>query len=160
MSVRSATEAALEVEIRGLALQPYLGKRFRTPTSGVGSGVREGYAELFAKLAASGVTPVAPPFLVASPPRAGAMDIELGVPCASPPAAGDLFAGTLPGGRAAVTTYRGPYDAIGPTYEALSRWIFTNGHTMAGPPREVFLTGPEDVASPDEHVTELVWPIG
>ena len=108
MSVRSATEAALEVEIRGLAPQPYLGKRFRTPTGDVGRGVHAGYAELFAKLAASGMTPVAPPFLIASPPQDGEMDVELGVPCAAPPAAGDLVAGTLPGGRAAVTTYRGP----------------------------------------------------
>ena len=160
MSVRSATEAALEVEIRGLVPQPYLGKRFRAPTGDVGRGVQQGYAELFATLAASGITPVGPPFLIASQPQDGAMDIELGVPCAPPPVAGALFAGTLPGGRAAVTTYRGPYDAIGPTYEALSGWIFANGHTMAGPPREVYLTGPEDVASPDQHVTELVWPIG
>lgn len=161
MSVRPATEASLEVVIRECLPQPYLGKRFRTlTTEDVGRGVQHGYAELFAKLAASGVAPVAPPFLIASQPQGGAMDIELGVPCAAPPAGGALFAGTLPGGGAAVTTYRGPYGAIGPTYEALSTWILANGHAMAGPPREVYLTGPQEVASPDEQVTEIVWPIG
>lgn len=160
MTVRAATEASLEVQIRELAPQPYLGKRFRARRADVGSAVQRGYAELFAKLAAAGVTPAGPPFLVASPPEPEAMDIEVGVPCAAPPAAGELHAGLLPGGRAAVTTYRGPYEAIGPTYEALSSWVLANNFTTAGPPREVYLTGPEDVASPAEHVTELVWPIG
>ncbi|MEX2046422.1 MAG: GyrI-like domain-containing protein [Chloroflexota bacterium] len=160
MSVPSATPAALEVEIRGLATQPYLGRRFRTRTTDVGRDVQRGFAELFTKLAAAAVAPLGPPFLISSQPRDGMMDLELGVPCATPPAAGPLFAGTLPGGRAAVTTHRGPYDAIGPTLEALSSWIFANDHRMAGPPREVYLTGPGDVASPDQQVTELVWPIG
>jgi len=159
MSVRQETEATLEVEIRGLVSQPYLGKRFRALLSDVGSGVHQGYAELFAKLAAAGVAPTGPPFLIASKPEQGAMEIEIGVPCAAPPAAGELYAGTLPGGRAAATTHRGAYDAIGPTYDALSRWVLANGHMMAGPPREVYLTGP-DVARPEEQVTELVWPIG
>jgi effector-binding domain-containing protein len=160
MSEHIAAPASLEVHIRGLLPQPYLGKRFRAPLGDVGPRVQQGYAELFAKLGAARVAPMGPPFVIASAPQQGAMDIELGVPCAAPPAGGDLYAGTLPGGRAAVTTHRGPYDAIGPTYEALSAWIAANGHTPAGPPREVYLNGPGDVASPDEYLTELVWPIG
>jgi effector-binding domain-containing protein len=160
MSERTAAPASLEVEIRGLVPQPYLGKRFSAPVGEIGSGVQQGYAELFAKLGAARVAPMGPPFVIASAPQQGAMDIELGVPCAAPPAAGELYAGTLPGGRAAVTTHRGPYDAIGPTYEALSTWIFANGHTPSGAPREVYLNGPDDVASPDQYLTELVWPIG
>lgn len=159
MTVRPPTDASLEVEIRGLISQPYLGKRVHALVGDVGSGVQQGYAELFAKLAAAGVAPTGPPFLVASKPDHGAMEIELGVPCAAPPATGELYAGTLPGGRAAATTYRGAYAAMGPTYDALSQWILANGHTMAGPPREIYLTGP-DVASPEEQVTELIWPIG
>lgn len=159
MSTAFATEPSLEVAIRGLVQQPYLGKRLRARVGDVGGAVQRGYAELFAKLAAAGVTPAGPPFLVASPPRPESIDIELGVPCAAPPAAGDLYAGVLRGGRAAVTTHRGPYDRIAPVYEALSRWILTNRFAVAGPPREVYLTGPEDVTSPNEHVTEIVWPI-
>lgn len=159
MSVPAATGTSLEVEIRGVVPQPYLGKRIHAPVGAVGNSVQNGYADLFAKLAVAAVVPAGPPFLIASDPQGGEMDIELGVPCVAPPAAGDLHAGTLPGGRAAVTTHRGAYDAIGPTYEALATWIVANGHTMAGPPREVYLTGP-DVAGPEAQVTELIWPIG
>ena len=160
MSERTAAPASVEVEIRGLVPQRYLGKRFSAAVGEIGSSVKHGYGELFSKLGAARVAPVGPPFLIASPSQQGAMDIELGVPCAAPPGGGDLYAGTLPGGRAAVTTHRGPYDAIGPTYEALSNWIFANGHTPAAAPREVYLNGPDDVQSPDQYLTELVWPIG
>jgi effector-binding domain-containing protein len=159
MSQRIAAPSKLEVQIRGVVPQPYLGKRFRAPAGAVGSFVQRGYGELFAKLAEAGVAPAGHPFVIASAPLAGAMDIELGVPCAAPPIGGDLYAGTLPGGRVAVTTHRGRYDAIGPTYEALSTWIAANGHATAGPPREVYLNGPDDVAGPDEYLTELIWPI-
>ena len=121
--------------------------------------VAAAFAELFTRLQETGVAPVAPPFVVASMPQNGTMRIEVGVPCSAPPGNDTLHAGNLPGGRVAVTVHHGAYDAIGPVYEALSRWIFEHGHSMAGPPREVFLTGPADVSSPAEHVTELVWPI-
>lgn len=130
MSVPAATGTSLEVEIRGVVPQSYLGKRIHAPVGDVGNNVQKGYADLFAKLAAAAVVPAGPPFLIASDPQGGEMDIELGVPCVAPPAAGDL-----------------------------SRWIVANGHTMAGPPREVYLTGP-DVAGPEAEVTELIWPIG
>ena len=156
----SASTNSLEVEIRGVLPQPYLGKRVRTPLSDVSAAVQRGYGELFAKLAAARVAPMGPPFLITSGPQQGEMDIELGVPCAAPPAGGDLYAGTLPGGRVAVVTHRGPYDAIGPTYEALSTWIAANGHAPAGPPREAYLNGPDDVAGPEGLMTELIWPLG
>jgi hypothetical protein len=160
MTLLTATRPSLQVSIRGLISQPYLGKRLHVRRADVGSAVRGGYAELFARLAAERVMPAGAPFLVASPPRPEGMDVELGVPCAAPPAAGDLYAGMLPGGRAAVVTYRGPYDGIAPTYEALARWLLANAYTTAAPPREVYLRGPEDVARPTEYVTEVVWPIG
>ena len=159
MSQRIAAPSSLEVHIRGVDPQPYLGKRFHAPVGDVGSFVQRGYGELFARLAEARVAPAGHPFVIASAPLGGAMDIELGVPCAAPPIAGDLYAGTLPGGRVAVTTHRGPYDAIGPTYQALSTWIAVNGHAPAGPPREVYLNGPDDVARPDDYLTELIWPI-
>ena len=46
----TSTRPSLEVSIRGLAPQSYLGKRIRARRADVGSAVRAAYAELFAKL--------------------------------------------------------------------------------------------------------------
>lgn len=159
MMSAGAPPALLDVVIRELPPQSYLGKRVHAALAAVGPEVQRGLADLFTRLAAAHVAPVGMPFVIASEPRGGAMDIELGVPCGSPPAAGPLYAATLPGGRVAVTTHRGPYEEIAPVYAALNSWIRANGHSTSGPPREVYLTGPQEVASPADHVTELVWPI-
>lgn len=147
------------IAIRHVAPQRYLGKRVHARLDAVGTVVPAAYAELFAALREAHVTPAGMPFLVASEPSGGEMDIELGVPCADPPARGDLIAGTLPGGRVAVHTFTGRYEDIGPVYMSLAEWIRVSGLESAGPPREVHLTGPEDVARPEDHVTEVVWPI-
>lgn len=147
--------AALEVEIREMRSQPYLGKRVRAPLGAVGPEVQAGFASLYAKLAHLAVAPAGPPFLVADAPRDGFLDMELGAPCATSVQAGDGFeAATLPGGKVAVTVHRGAYDAIGKVYAELARWITAEGLVTAGPPREVYLSGPGQ-----EPVTELIWPV-
>lgn len=160
MAQVTPADLKLNVSVRELAPQPYLGTRLRAATGSVGATVQGGFVRLFSQLESARKPPLGPPFLIASEPRDGFMEIELGVPCASPaPTAAGLHAATLPGGRAAVATYRGRYEDIGPAYEALANWIAAHGHIMAGPPREVYLTGPADVARPEDHLTELIWPI-
>lgn len=147
---------ALEVEIRDVTAQPYLGKHLRAPMAAAGEMVQKAFADLYQRLQEVGCTPTAPPFLVADYPKDGILAMELGAPCATPPPAGNGFEpGTLSAGRVAVAVHRGSYDAIGPLYGRLSEWIATHGLTMAGPPREVYLTRPGE-----DPVTELVWPIG
>lgn len=57
----------------------------------------------------------------------------------------------------ASTVHRGPYDALGSVYEELTKWTEDNGYTMIGPPREVYLTGPDTPQS--ETLTEIQFPI-
>lgn len=151
--------APSSIEVRDVAGQRYLGKRVSAPVSDVGSVVRATFAELYATLAANNVTPTGMPFLTASRPDGGEMRIQVGVPCDAPPAGAELFAGRLPAGRVAVATFRGRYEEIGPVYAELAAWIRDNGHIVSGPPREAYLTGPQDVTHPDDHVTEVIWPI-
>ncbi len=66
---------------------------------------------------------------------------------------------TLPGGRVAYTLHAGAYDAVGPTYAALQRWIQEHGHESDGPPREIYLVGPAQANDPAAFRTEVQWPI-
>lgn len=152
----SEIAATLAVELRELPPQPYLGKRVRAPMSSVGAEVQAGFASLYARLAVLAMAPAGPPFLIAQQPRDGYLEMELGAPCAAPVEAGPGFeAGTLAGGKVAVTVHKGPYEAIGEVYPRLAEWIGGHDLSIAGPPREVYLSGPGE-----EPVTELVWPVG
>ncbi len=148
-------EAVLAVEIREVEAQPYLAKRVRAPLASVGASVQQAFAELYHRLEASNARPSGPPFLIADFPRDGYLEMEIGAPCAAPPPGGDGFeARILPRGRVAVTVHRGSYESIGELYPRLAEWIAANGLTMAGAPREVYLSPPGE-----EPVTEVAWPI-
>ena len=150
-----AVDSVLDVDIRVVEPQPYLGMRVHAPMADVGPRVQAGFAALYHRLQEAHAQPAGPPFLIADFPKNGYLDMELGAPCADPPAAGEGFEPrTLPGGRVAVVVHRGSYEGIGEVYGRLSAWIAANGMTMAGAPREVYLTPPGE-----EPVTEVAWPV-
>ena len=53
----------------------------------------------------------------------------------------------------------GPYPDVGGAYQALMGWIQAHGHETAGPPREIYLNGPDEVSDPAQLRTEVLWPI-
>jgi effector-binding domain-containing protein len=150
-----STAPAFTATIREVQPQPYLGMRVRAAIGEIGPAVQTGYAALYERLAKTHGRPAGPPFLIAQVPTGGFLDAELGAPCATPPEPGDGFeSGTLPGGKVAVTVHRGSYESLSEIYQRLAEWIGAHGLSMAGPPREVYLTPPG--AKP---ITEVVWPV-
>ncbi len=96
------------------------------------------------------------------PFRPDDIDVEMGVPVA-PDAKIEETRGVhrreLPGGPVAHTLHAGPYARIGEAYEALYAWVAQHGHKRTGPPREIYLVGPMQGASPKEFRTEIEVPI-
>jgi AraC family transcriptional regulator len=92
----------------------------------------------------------------------GSMVIEGGVPLAAPaphqPDQG-IEALTIPAGPAAVAIHRGPYERLHETYQAIEEWIQAQGHAVAGPPWETYLTDPGERPDPETWETEIVQPI-
>lgn|GEM_PF-1118774 len=64
----------------------------------------------------------------------------------------------LPGGTVATLTHRGAYTGLKGAYDAIFEWFSANGHTLTGPPREIYLNNPGEVA-PAELLTRLEFPI-
>ena len=156
----TTTRQDLHFEIREYPPQDYLGIEFEAALTAVGESVAAAYSRIFAHLAGERIQPAGPPFLIASPPAGGSMRILAGVPTGGAVSgSGELRPGRLAGGGAAVTTHRGPYEQVAPVRDQLRTWLTAHGHVPAGPPREVYLNGPGDVASPADYLTELVWPI-
>jgi AraC-like DNA-binding protein len=59
------------------------------------------------------------------------------------PGEGDIEAGTLPGGVAAMAVHVGAYEGLPhQTHAAIERWIEANGANAGGPPWESYITDP------------------
>jgi effector-binding domain-containing protein len=87
-------------------------------------------------------------------------DVEICVPLAEPFEGTNAVMGRDVGAvTAATTVHRGPYGEIGPAYHTLTGWIQEHGHEIAGPPREVYLTDPQETPDEADYLTEVVFPI-
>jgi effector-binding domain-containing protein len=128
----------------------------RGPMAEVGDAVGTGLGHLYEVIGSVGVQPAGMPFVVYLE-VGDEVDMELCVPVKDGfESHGDVRSGTVEGGAVATTVHRGPYEAIGPAYEALTEWIHSHDAEIAGPPREFYLNDPRDGAVPE---TEIEYPI-
>jgi effector-binding domain-containing protein len=58
----------------------------------------------------------------------------------------------LPETMAASTIHNGSFQRLSEAYDALLRWIATNGYQVAGPIRELYLHCPQPVRQDDEFM--------
>ncbi|SFR02053.1 effector-binding domain-containing protein [Lentzea waywayandensis] len=151
-----------EVKLTELASVTAAHVRSHTTTAAIGEAVGQGLKELFEFAVAAGAAPAGPPQL-AYPGQfepGAEVDLDLYLPISkavSPKGAVDVV--ELPGGPVAQTFHQGRYDTIGAAYEAVFRWIHTTDRHRAGPPREIYLTGPDATSSPADYLTEVVVPL-
>lgn len=86
------------------------------------------------------------------------VDVEAGFPVEGwDGEAGEVTAGTRPGGRAVVGLHVGPYETMEQTYAALREWCAAEGLTLAADMWEEYLTPPE--GDPSTWETRIVWPL-
>jgi effector-binding domain-containing protein len=123
------------------------------------------FQDVLAGVIGSGRRIVAAPIAVYHDPEVtpDSVDLEVVVPVAGPPGdpittpAGRVLGEALvPGGEAAVLVHSGPYDTLHESYRALAGWVAEHGYRPAGPPQEIYLTGPDEPGPP---VTELRMPV-
>jgi DNA-binding transcriptional MerR regulator len=151
-----------DVRTKEVAPQQVIGIRLHTRLPDLGAQAGAAMGELFAHLGRSGASPAGPPLALyhGAPSEQDEVEVEFCVPVGRPMSgAGRITGRELPGGRAAYTLHCGAYDAIGPVYAALQRWTQEHGHEGAGPPREVYLVGPQQARDPASLRTEVQWPI-
>jgi effector-binding domain-containing protein len=86
------------------------------------------------------------------------LDIEAGFPVSKPvPAKGEVQASEIPGGTFAVCHYTGPYNEVGPAYEALTQFAKDKGYEPSGVAHEWYLNGPD--VPPQDLKTDIAFPV-
>jgi effector-binding domain-containing protein len=149
-----------KVEIRKVGEQPVVSIRTQCHVAELGAILAEILPEVWRYVRNNGVNPSGPPFTRYHGFSEDRVDIEGGLPIATPlPGEGRITAGLLPAGEVATTVHVGPYDKLPHAHDALHEWITANKRTSAGPQWEVYLSDPGLEPDPTRWKTELMWPI-
>jgi AraC family transcriptional regulator len=157
---RRLTMPTLSIEHRELAAQPVLFVRARPARHELSAAIGEAVGKAYPYAQKSGLAITGHPITRYLSTGPGLYDIEVCIPLASPAIGhGEVVAGALPAGPAAVATHAGPYDQLTETYAALERWIEANGLKTAGAPWESYVTDPGEHPDPADWRTEVFWPV-
>jgi effector-binding domain-containing protein len=160
--LREEPPMSYEVHVRETQQQLAASICGRAAWAELGPFVGAALTEIFGVAGAQGVRFAGPPYAIyhSADTTEAEVDLEVGLPVAEPiEPAGRVVAATIPGGLVAATIHAGRYEEVGPAYRALGEWVQEHGHEKAGPPREVYIVGPDQVQDPGALRTELVWPI-
>ena len=135
-----------EVKVGRREATPVMAKRFPVRMSTIGAGLSQAFGEAYGQVQAGGLGTEGPPFVIYHGTPAGddPFDVELCVPLTGPAdIAAEWTLRELPAGLFATLVHVGPYDRLGETYGRLTEWVGAHDLVVAGPPREVYLSGPE-----------------
>lgn len=155
-------EKIMEMEIKELASQPIVSVRFKTSLPAIGESFGRVFSSIFTYLGKMVEAPAGPPFAIYYDEefKEEDMDIEVCVPTSKLLAAeGEVGSSVLPSVTIASTLHMGPYDDAGKLWQALFIWLTKQGYRLSGPPREVFIVGPQPGKDPSEYRSEFLYPV-
>ncbi|MFM2151895.1 MAG: hypothetical protein RL199_330 [Pseudomonadota bacterium] len=145
----------LSLESMAIAALPVVCSR-----DGIRTVMGPGLGELHGAVAEQGVEVTGPWFTHHLRIDDTGFDFEICLPVSRPiEAAGRVRPSVWPAMRAARTTYRGPFDGLGPAWGEFMGWVAAQGHTPATDLWERYLVGPETTTDPSQWATELTRPL-
>jgi effector-binding domain-containing protein len=117
--------------------------------------------EVFAHAQASGTGLAGPPFvLYPAMGDDGTGDVEIGIPVEEgAEGSGRIEYEVLPASTMLTYEHRGHYQELGDVHRALWQLVESEGLSVQGAPRELYLNDPEEQASPADWVTEVQLPV-
>ena len=130
------------------------------PRAEIQQAMGPAHQELFAALAAQGVTPLGAWFSHHFRMDPATFDFEVGVPVSAPiTPTGRVTNSHLPAARVARTVYHGGYEGLGAAWGELEQWI--KGERLESAPElwEIYAAGPESGSNPAGWRTELNRPL-
>jgi effector-binding domain-containing protein len=88
------------------------------------------------------------------------IDLEAGFPVeGNPKGEGRIRPMNTYSGKAANTTFTGPYEKLNEAWGVFAKLVDAQGHKLAGPCFEVYITDPEEEPDSSKWITELYTPV-
>ncbi len=151
---------ALDFGTREIGSQPIVGIRVTSKMTELGQIMGPLFGDVMAHIQQSGQHPAGMPFAIYHGMNDGEVDVECGIPVASPiDGAGRIEAGELPAGTVATVTHTGPYEGLGGTWASLTQWMSSQGLSPAAAPWEVYVTDPGAEPDSSKWRTEIYFPV-
>ncbi len=145
-------------EITDQPERPTLSVRTRAAVQDLPQLFGQTYGALMQYMGELGAQPSGEPFAAYYNLDMQDLDVEIGFPVTKHlPDRGNIRGSLLPAGKYASTMHIGPYDTVGPAYEALAQYVTANGYEPAGVAYEFYFSGPE--TPPNEIRTQIVFPL-
>ncbi len=152
------TTVSYVCEIEDRPERPIVSVRTRAAVQDLPQLFGQIYGALMQYMSELGAQPAGEPFAAYYNMDMQNLDVEIGFPVSKPlPDRGDIQGGALPAGKYAATMHIGPYDTVGPAYEALTQYVKASGYEPAGAAYEFYFSGPE--TQPEEIRTQIVYPL-
>lgn len=146
-----------QFQLTELSEQPVLSVRTRTSFSNLPQEIGKAYGAICAYLEELGEAPADAPFTAYYNMDMDDLDVEMGFPVSKPLAGKDeIMASVVPAGKQASCMYKGAYDKMAPTYEALMAWVAEKGMEPTGIVYEYYYNAPGEVPD-DELLTKIVF---
>jgi len=148
-----------DFEIRQTSEQATAAIKMTRPLASIGGAMGEAFPKIYHAVVSSGVEPAGMPLARYYDMDPEATTFECAIPVPVPfTASGEVSPSSVGGGDAAFVLHVGPYGSIGETWGALMAWVAQQGRTPAGPPWEIYIDDPQEVAEA-ELKTELYVPL-
>jgi AraC family transcriptional regulator len=142
------------------AAQPVLYIRRRIARSELPGMLAECFGTIFAHCQQAGLAIAGPPVARYVSMGPGQLTVDAAMVLAAPAKSeGEMQAGTLPAGPAAMGVHAGPYEGLPDTNAAIERWIDSQGLRVGGDPWESYVTDPGQFPDPADWRTEVYWPL-
>lgn len=149
-----------EVTVTDVPARTVVAKRLEVAVDAIGPAVQQTLAECYAWVARSGIEPAGEPFVIyhRRPASDSGWHIEVCAPVSTPKQAPRGYVmKEIPATSVATTIHVGPYTELGAAYSEVEGFIRTHHLDVAGPPREIYLSGPD--VPPRETRTRIEFPV-
>jgi AraC family transcriptional regulator len=157
---RSTPMPVLSIAREDLVPQPILFVRRRVARSEIAANIATCLGMAFGLAMQKGYGIGGRPFARYPSMGAGLITMEVGcVLAAAAPGDGEVEAGVLQGGPAAVAMHAGPYDELPTTFAAIEHWLEDNGYRPGGAPWESYITDPAEHPDSADWRTRVCWPL-
>ena len=150
----------MEIKIVQVESRPALAIRTKCSFAELSGKFDEIYSEIGIYFKKNNLKVIWGPFGIYHSVSPEEIDLEAGFPVEGDPKGnGRIYALNTYSGKAVMTTFTGPYEKLKEAWGVFAKLVDAEGHKLAGPCFEVYITDPEEEPDSSKWITELYTPI-